>query len=422
MVLRTHENLLDLYESHPYLKGLQTRKPTLRDELNFCRRIIRRLSHYGPVSESAELLEQTNLDIFNDAVDCYAGYLNSEELHELVATNIATSMNISPQQMRYCLNEAFTSVSEGSDVIQFGRSSLQRTNNRRRQQRGVPFALTTTARRTLDRIAASAESSEPCLLVGETGVGKTTLVQHVANLVGQTLTVVNLSQQSEASDLLGGLKPVTARSLIVPVVEKFNALFDDTFSARRNEKFQVALTKAVANQNWPRLIILWDQAVQMAATALKVTETTGTNGITHPSKKRKLETSKYEDLRQRWAAFSESAKQIRSFVDQDDKTHAFAFVEGRLVQAVRDGEWVLLDEINLAPSDTLDYIASLLQNGDGGQPSLLLAEAGNLETVVAHPNFRLFAAMNPATDTGKKDLPPRVAISIHRDLYSIRRQ
>ena len=28
--------------------------------------------------------------------------------------------------------------------------------------------------------------------------------------------------------------------------------------------------------------------------------------------------------------------------------------------------------------------------------------------IVRHPEFRLFACMNPATDVGKKDLPPGV--------------
>jgi len=32
---------------------------------------------------------------------------------------------------------------------------------------------------------------------------------------------------------------------------------------------------------------------------------------------------------------------------------AFSFIEGALVTAVRAGHWVLLDEINLASSDTL---------------------------------------------------------------------
>lgn len=34
-----------------------------------------------------------------------------------------------------------------------------------------------------------------------------------------------------------------------------------------------------------------------------------------------------------------------------EKGFAFAFVEGALVRAVREGCWLLLDEINLAPAE-----------------------------------------------------------------------
>jgi midasin len=37
---------------------------------------------------------------------------------------------------------------------------------------------------------------------------------------------------------------------------------------------------------------------------------------------------------------------------------------------------------------------------------LVLTENGELTPIVRHSNFRLFAAMNPATDVGKRDLPP----------------
>jgi len=75
------------------------------------------------------------------------------------------------------------------------------------------------------------------------------------------------------------------------------------------------------------------------------------------------------------------------------------------VKAVRNGEWVLLDEINLASPDTLESIADLLHNGPDGSPSILLSETGEIERVRAHPDFRIFGAMNPATDVGKRDLP-----------------
>lgn len=81
---------------------------------------------------------------------------------------------------------------------------------------------------------------------------------------------------------------------------------------------------------------------------------------------------------------------------------AFAFTEGALVDAIRNGKWVLLDEINLASSETLQRLCGLLDDSKG---SVTLTEKGDTEPLLRHPEFRLFAAMNPATDAGKKDLP-----------------
>ena len=64
-----------------------------------------------------------------------------------------------------------------------------------------------------------------------------------------------------------------------------------------------------------------------------------------------------------------------------------------------------MDEVNLASVETLECISSLL---DGPTASITLTEHGSLEPVPRHPDFRLFACMNPATDVGKKDLPPNI--------------
>lgn len=40
---------------------------------------------------------------------------------------------------------------------------------------------------------------------------------------------------------------------------------------------------------------------------------------------------------------------------------AFSFVEGVLVKALREGRWVLLDEINLASAETLQRLSGLLE-------------------------------------------------------------
>lgn len=82
---------------------------------------------------------------------------------------------------------------------------------------------------------------------------------------------------------------------------------------------------------------------------------------------------------------------------------SFTFVEGPLVKALQNGDWILLDEINLATAETLEALSTLMQNS---QSSLVLTERGDLEPIRRHADFRLFACMNPATDVGKRDLPP----------------
>ena len=63
---------------------------------------------------------------------------------------------------------------------------------------------------------------------------------------------------------------------------------------------------------------------------------------------------------------------------------------------------MLLDEINLATAETLECLSGLLERDRG---SLCLLGRGDREPIERHPDFRLFAAMNPSTDLGKKQLP-----------------
>lgn len=62
----------------------------------------------------------------------------------------------------------------------------------------------------------------------------------------------------------------------------------------------------------------------------------------------------------------------------------------------------MLDEINLASAETLECLSGLLESNSG---SLTLLERGDNKPIHRHPDFHLFACMNPATDIGKKELP-----------------
>ncbi|VEL35659.1 unnamed protein product [Protopolystoma xenopodis] len=67
---------------------------------------------------------------------------------------------------------------------------------------------TRDARRLFVLIGTAIKYSEPVLIVGETGCGKTTMCQFFAALQKKRLFSVNCHQYSEAADFIGGLRPV----------------------------------------------------------------------------------------------------------------------------------------------------------------------------------------------------------------------
>ena len=103
--------------------------------------------------------------------------------------------------------------------------------------------------------------------------------------------------------------------------------------------------------------------------------------------------------------FLQSVNSFEKKVHQVEDSFAFSFVPGALVEAIEKGKWVLLDELNLAPGEVLQRLSGLLESVTS---SLILSERGDVTPIKRHPNFRIFAAMNPATDVGKKSLAPSV--------------
>ena len=55
--------------------------------------------------------------------------------------------------------------------------------------------------------------------------------------------------------------------------------------------------------------------------------------------------------REKWQRFGADVAAAEKASMAAEKGFAFAFVEGALVKAVREGCWLLLDEINLAPAE-----------------------------------------------------------------------
>jgi len=407
-IMSAHMRILAVWSSGPAFKPFQSRLPSIKDLTKWCRRLSLRLLSSSKDATPPLIPETFIIDMLKDGVDCYVAHLGDQTLLEVIGLAMAECLNIAPAAAEHAFKHQNPVVQEHKHALQVGRSLIPRLGIKRSKHTNTSkFALTRQVRQNMEAITSAIVAQEPLLLVGETGVGKTTMLQHIASVIDQSLTVVNLSNQSEASDLLGGLKPVTTRSLVVPLIDEFNELFDKTFSVGKNEKFRDSITKAFTKQRWSRLVGHWEEAVQLALKHLPLGPKQEMVEE-QAAKRRKLDHWRHQALRERWTAFADNINQVKAQIQRGEHNQIFAFVESRLVQAVRSGNWLLLDEINLASPETLDNILSLLHNDNNDIPHLLLAEAGSMERIDAHPNFRLFAAMNPATDTGKKDLPPAI--------------
>lgn len=79
---------------------------------------------------------------------------------------------------------------------------------------------------------------------------------------------------------------------------------------------------------------------------------------------------------------------IGSYVS-DPATGKLVFKDGLLVHALRCGHWIVLDELNLAPTDVLEALNRLLDDNR----ELVIPETH--EVVRPHPHFMLFATQNP---------------------------
>ena len=81
----------------------------------------------------------------------------------------------------------------------------------------------------------------------------------------------------------------------------------------------------------------------------------------------------HELLLVKWQGLTQKIYQLRKQQKNAESSLAFRFVEGTLVQAIQNGDWVLLDEINLAMAETLECLSGLLESRSG---SVVLMERG----------------------------------------------
>uniref|UniRef100_A0AAR2JB73 Midasin n=1 Tax=Pygocentrus nattereri TaxID=42514 RepID=A0AAR2JB73_PYGNA len=364
-------NLQTPGEEKPSL--LEGRGLSLRDLLKWCERIC--MNFDNSCSATAQ-----------NALDCFTAMLSKAESRLKLAEIIGSKLNISREKAQHFCQMYQPGINVTELEVTVGRAMLLRKQSDavRLEIEKQTFAATRPSSVLLEQLSICVTKGEPVLLVGETGTGKTSTVQYLAGLTGHKLRVVNMNQQSDTADLLGGYKPVDHKLLLLPLREAFEDLFSQTYSRKQNITFLGHVQTCFRGKRWQDLLKLMDHVCKSALT------------------KELQDKPNAALLQEQWEALALKLSQTQEQIRARESALVFAFVEGTLAQAVKKGEWVLLDEINLAAPETLECLSGLLEGSAG---SLVLLDRGDTEPLVRHSDFRLFACMNPATDVGKRNLP-----------------
>lgn len=209
------------------------------------------------------------------------------------------------------------------------------------------FAKTHSVESTLRGLVLNIKIKKPTLLVGETGAGKTALIQYLcANSEyffneKASLKIINMSSDFDSSDLIGGYQSVD-------FIKKISELY---------LKAKLEIPKSL--------------------------------------KKRLLLETLIEKLKE--SASTPLLQEAELLLKILDKKVPFFYKEGILANAMKTGTWILLDEVNLSSEETLNLLEAVLS-----KDTVVLFESGDFTPVKIHPNFMIFACMNPHGDFGKK--------------------
>ncbi|KAJ3207647.1 AAA ATPase midasin, partial [Entophlyctis luteolus] len=360
--------------------------------------------------------------LFREGLECFTVMIQEARSRDKVVAALGSSLSIPETRLEFFVEHFLPTVVMNHDErddskrtakkrntelsqsnVTVGRVKLTFSSTLGRKSFGTSntFANTTTSVRLLEKLAVCVSMQEAVLLTGETGTGKTTVVQQLATMCMKNLTVINMSQQSDSTDLLGGFKPVEANMIAAPMLERFEALFRRTFSATSNAAYLESVRMAFIKKKWDVLKLGFGNAVKMADKVLGRRQ----SGDDQPQTKKSKKLLSDPSLIENWDEFSSMVKSFSAQLEHLKNSFLFSFVEGTLVKAITRGDWILLDEVNLATPETLESLSGILQSATG---SLLLLERGDTEPIKRHPDFRLFACMNPANDAGKRDLPPSI--------------
>lgn len=219
-----------------------------RDWFKLCNRVNYHVkSIYGDREMNNIVTESLRELIFLESMGVFLGTRDKNLSIEI----LAGVLNLNKTQLEAVYENRSPQLNYNENSIQIGKSPALITPSR---PSAVNFACTPYTLRLLENICTGIANSESLLLVGETGNGKTTIVQSLASLLGVKLYVHNLSQVSDPSDIIGGFKPIAVSTLLAPLVSDFFDIFPNFLDKQANSELLSKLRLSYTQQKWNKVI------------------------------------------------------------------------------------------------------------------------------------------------------------------------
>jgi midasin len=189
--IKCYEEIVRIYSLSSFISlnnGSHPRVISFRDLMKFCSRCNRMFQNEG-ITSSDQLLDSTIYDnIFAEAVDCFGSALTEYAALTPLINVIGSSLEIPTSRVELFLSKNVPAFFNDDDSLKIGRAKLTKSSVDKalyRASNNSSFARTNHSLKLMEQIGVSVQMVEPVLLVGETGTGKTTVVQQVAKLLNK---------------------------------------------------------------------------------------------------------------------------------------------------------------------------------------------------------------------------------------------
>lgn len=218
------------------------------------------------------------------------------------------------------------------------------------------------------------------IIVGPTGVGKSSLVQLLARLAGKQLKSLTVSSEMDTIELLGSFEK---KDLNRHYVQLETAVLKEL--QRQSSEYACKLLFPLSRQLCKR----WFEHRRLCLSTIR-----------DEVERIRTALSSLRDVAEA-VEKPELINAIEQLIEKVSKCKSlsgggnFEWIDSQLVSAIKNGDWLLIDDVNLCSSSVLDRLNGLLEP----RGTLVMTEQGvvgdAIPVITPHEDFRLIMTMDP---------------------------